>query len=73
MQELIAPEKRISFSADWTAIGRVLVSWIRLSDAYGHVPEISTLLGEITGIDVKILRGAKLSDIKYCAENVLGS
>jgi hypothetical protein len=56
-------EKRVFFSADWTAIGRVLVSWIRLSDAYGHLPEISTLLGEITGIDVKILRGAKLSDI----------
>jgi hypothetical protein len=64
LQELIAPEKRIFFSADWTAIGCALtLEKRRYSNLYEHLPEISTLLGRITGIDLKILAGGQLCDI----------
>jgi hypothetical protein len=68
LQELVAPERRIFFSASWKAIGCVnWESWKQTQSgrAYetGGLPELEMLLAEITGIDIGVLKGSRLSDV----------
>ena len=69
LQELIAPVKRIFFSASWTAIGCSTWTLARMWNCgvykqnVENLPDLSTLVAEITGIDVEILEGGELSDV----------
>lgn len=68
MQELIAPETSIFFSASWKVIG--CANWdlwkqTQSGRVYNEagLPELEMLLAEITGINVEILTGSRLSDV----------